>query len=99
MALYQKGQSGNLNGRPKGSQNVATRKAREVIKSIFDRNADKFDEYLEALEPKDKLDFFIKLLPYLVPKATEDGVENSTQKIEIVVSDETTAMLLKGLKK
>lgn len=59
-------------GRNKGTPNKVTKELREKIKSIVDNEITIIKESLKDLEPRDRMDFIIKLLPYVLPKATEE---------------------------
>lgn len=61
----------NPKGRPKGSLNRTTSELKEAIKTILDTELEKVQEHLEQLEPKERLEFIAKLLPYVVPKQSE----------------------------
>lgn len=66
-----KGMVLNPKGRPKGALNKSTSEMKENIKAILESEFEKIDDHLAKLEPKERLDFIIKLLPYVVPKQTE----------------------------
>jgi hypothetical protein len=55
-------------GRSKGTPNRLTKEFRVLLKSILYEEVERIPEYLEALNPKEKLDVIIKLLNYAVPK-------------------------------
>lgn len=61
----------NPKGRPKGSQNRNTTELKEVIKTILDSELDKIQKNLNQLEPKERLDFLVKILPYVLPKQSQ----------------------------
>lgn len=61
----------NPKGRLKGTPNRNTSEMKEAIKTILDAELEKVQEHLEQLEPKERLDFITKLLPYVVPKQSE----------------------------
>jgi hypothetical protein len=76
---FQPGQSGNPNGRPKGSENKSTKKCREVIGLIADDMADDFKAWLFLTaqgdeergikpDPKGAADLYLKAIEYHVPK-------------------------------
>ena len=50
-----KGQTGNPNGRPKGSQNRVTTELKNWINKLIDDNKEQFESDLSVLEPKDRL--------------------------------------------
>lgn len=74
----------NPKGRPKGSLNRTTSELKEAIKTILDTELEKVQEHLEQLEPKERLDFVTKLLPYVVPKQSEINGELKTPITKIV---------------
>ena len=66
-----KGQTGNPNGRPRGSKNKVTSdmktRIREFVENEFDNTVAGFD----TLEPKDKIMLFERFLAYVLPKQKE----------------------------
>lgn len=62
-----KGQTGNPNGRPKGSLNKTTKELKETVLAFLERNMADLQANYNQLEPKDKLLFFDKLLKYAMP--------------------------------
>ena len=70
----------NPNGRPKGALNRSTQQLKEIINDILNSELGKIDEYLNELEPKERLNFIIKLMPYVIPKQTETIIEDVTEK-------------------
>lgn len=68
--LFTVGKVANPNGRPKGSPNKITTQMKETMHQIFLNNTDRIQEDLDALEPKDRLNFISKLFPYFMPALT-----------------------------
>ena len=64
---YQKGQSGNLSGRPVGTNNKSTNRLRDWITEFLEENKDRIKEDWLLLEPKDRIVLFEKLLKYSLP--------------------------------
>lgn len=66
---FEKGKSGNPNGRPKGAKNRVTVQMREALGTVLFEEVEKIPEYINELQhPSAKLAFIIKLLPYILPK-------------------------------
>lgn len=66
-------------GRPKGSGNKDTKKLRERITDLLDMNWGSIQDDLKELKPKERVDAYIKLLEYALPKLqrTELSTESS----------------------
>lgn len=75
MAKYKKGQSGNPNGRPRGSANEKTRYIREWVISLIGSNAQSMAENFKQLTSKEKWRVITQLMPYVLPKQTEATVK------------------------
>jgi len=52
----------------KTKEQVLTIDLRETLKSIMQNEIEKLPETLEALEPRERLNIVIKLMPYVFPK-------------------------------
>lgn len=63
-----KGQSGNENGRPNGRPNKTTAEIRDILKSIVENEILNLSELINELEPTDRINLLVKLLPYIAPK-------------------------------
>ncbi|GAB6395248.1 MAG: hypothetical protein MdMp024_1571 [Bacteroidales bacterium] len=73
---YIKGQTGNPNGRPKGSPNKVTAELREWITGLIAGNREQFDSDWQALEPYQRLVLLEKLLAYVLPKPAPEKEES-----------------------
>lgn len=49
-------------------EKVLTVSLRHTLKAIMQKEVEKIPEYLEGLEPKDRLNVLCKLMPYVFPK-------------------------------
>jgi len=55
-------------GREKGTPNRLTKELRSVLKDIVYQELEKIEEHLDELEPKERLELVLKLMPYTLPK-------------------------------
>lgn len=58
-------------GRKKGSLNRNTAETKELLQKIVGNELDNISDLLSRLEPKERIDAVIKLLPYIVPRQSE----------------------------
>lgn len=65
---YQKGQSGNPAGRPKGAVNKASKDLRKSVTAFLQDNWEKVQRDFDKLDPKDRLQFYEKMMQYGLPK-------------------------------
>ncbi len=69
---FAKGETGNPNGRKRGTPNRTTAEAREVFNSILNKEIEYITKALAEVRAKDNykyLDVLSKLLAYYLPKA------------------------------
>ena len=64
---FEKGKT-KTGGRKKGTQNRLSNQIRNVLKSIYDDELENLPKYLEELTTKERIDFIIKITPYILPK-------------------------------
>jgi hypothetical protein len=62
------GQTNNINGRPKGSENKSTVKLRNTVQNFIENNIEGMQANFDQLEAKDKLIFLEKMLSYSLPR-------------------------------
>lgn len=63
-----KGHTNNPDGRPKGTPNKVTGSLRKRINDFLADNWQQMQNDFKALDPKDRLTFYEKLLSYGLPK-------------------------------
>lgn len=76
-----KGVALNPKGRPKGSKNKLTFETRRLIQSFVSKELETIGERIDLLEPKERLDVLIKLLPYIVPKQKDFDTNEAIERI------------------
>jgi hypothetical protein len=92
---FEKGQSGNPSGRPKGSKNKATNDLRSRISTFLESEFLSIKKAYASLSAEKKMKFFVDLLSYSVPK-----LSNTKMDIELEnLTDEQLTVIINGLKK
>lgn len=82
-----KGKTNNPNGRPKGTPNKVTSTIRNWIVELINDNREQLQNDLKSLDPKDRLSFIEKLLPYILPKVERaDEVEGAAYSRDDIVA-------------
>lgn len=71
MALRKK-----TGGRTAGTVNKTTAETKELLQKIVSNELDNIEGMLNKLEPKERIDAVIKLLPYIVPKQQEIAIDS-----------------------
>lgn len=75
-------------GRTKGTPNKITKEVRETIQEILDNELKEIPTLLATLEPKDRLYFLTRLLPFVIPKLKPDIPELVNQRVVINFNDD-----------
>lgn len=83
---FKEGESGNPNGRPKGSVNKASASLRESINQFLADNFESVQRNFDELEPKDRIKLWIELLQYALPKLRTLSLADAEME-EAVFSD------------
>jgi hypothetical protein len=55
-------------GRAKGTTNKTTKEIRTVLKELINYELENIDTLLSEMQPKERLEIVIKLIPYALPK-------------------------------
>lgn len=70
-------------GRKAGTPNKTTAEIKDLMQAFLESKIDELDEVYNQLEPKDKVNAIIKMLPYIVPKQMQMDLNASlTQNIK-----------------
>lgn len=67
-------------GRSKGTLNKSTAETKTLLHNIVGNQLDEVENLLSTLEPKEKLDAIIKLLPYVLPRQSEIAIESKEEE-------------------
>lgn len=92
---FEKGKSGNPDGKPKGAKGVKTLQWEALGESITGQQAEKFNAFLDKLwnsrDDQDKMiasELYLKTLEYFKPKqARQTIVGEGDAPVQIVISD------------
>ena len=86
---FQKGQSGNKNGRPKGAQNKTTAEIKEIITRIVGHQLEHIEKDLDKIrktDPAEAMRLSSRFIDYVIPKQTRMELEGElTHRVEKVV--------------
>ena len=57
-------------GREKGTPNRLTKELRAVLKDLIHEELETLQERMDHLDPKERLEVLVKLLPYILPRVS-----------------------------
>ena len=57
-------------GRKKGTPNRMTKELRSILKDMMYQEIENIQDNLDQLNPKERLELLIKLIPFVLPKTT-----------------------------
>jgi hypothetical protein len=60
-------------GRKKGTPNRLTKELRAVLKGVVFNELESLEENLTLLDPKERIELVIRLMPYAVPRVRDIG--------------------------
>lgn len=69
-------------GRQKGTTNKITKDLRQLLKDFVSGELNNIDNLLPQVEPKDRLELLVKLLPYTLPRYEQVAVEDEQKSSE-----------------
>ncbi len=60
-------------GRKKGTPNRLTKELRTILKNVLYNELENIEAHLDSLEPKQRIELLIKLIPFILPKVDKIG--------------------------
>lgn len=72
-------------GRKKGALNKTTKETKDLLKNIIDKELDKFEIMFKKLDPKERMEVVIKILPYVLPKQSEVSLTDNEPPRKILI--------------
>jgi hypothetical protein len=94
--LFQKGQSGNPAGRPKGSKNKASVELRKGFEALAHSNIAQVQDWLDRVaedNPEKAADLFLKMAEFVTPKLAR------TENVHEVDEDSVTGFQINIVRK
>jgi hypothetical protein len=93
---FQPGQSGNPNGRPKGARDRTTKEIKDLLNKFISKNLDDIQEQYDQLDPQQKLQFFERVLKYVLPQQRDI---NQTIDVSNLSESQMDELINKALEK
>ena len=62
-------------GRKAGTPNKLTKELRAALKNILHQEIELLPDHFDKLEPKDRLELLVKLLPFALPKVEPESYQ------------------------
>lgn len=82
---FEKGRSGNPNGRPKGAKSRTSEEIRALLLEFIDCNIDTLQAVFNELDAEKKLNFIDKMLKHVLPPQITDLSQLSESDLDILI--------------
>lgn len=80
--MFEKGKQ-KTGGRAKGTPNALNRELREVVRELVEGNAERIRADLEALEPLERVNAWLKLAEFVLPKLQRSELNITKEPVNI----------------
>lgn len=92
MTQFKKGQSGNPQGRPKGSKNMTTNEVKNLVLSVMKKDFShmRISQDLNKLNADQRLNFFLRLVRLVLPKEQEfkiDYEKLTPEQLDLIINE------------
>jgi hypothetical protein len=84
---FQKGISGNPEGRKKGSPNRTTEQMRTMVQGFIETNWTKIQKDFDKLEPSERLKFLSSLLKHVLPAPLNEFENLSDEDLNKIITE------------
>lgn len=91
---FERGISGNPEGRPRGATNKTSSQLREMITDFLENRFEKVIQDFEELKPKDRVKLYCDLLQYGLPRLQAVQLETEFDRLP----DDQLQAIIDGLK-
>ncbi len=82
---FEKGVSGNPNGRPAGSTNKSTQAIREIVHGIVDNQISKIETELNSLSGKEYISAITGLMEFVLPKLSRTDLKSADDGVKQII--------------
>ncbi len=80
-----KGRTNNRYGRPKGTPNKVTGSLKQAISQFLNENWDNVYQDWQTLEPEKRIQFYEKLIRYILPPATDELGRLTSDELDTLI--------------
>jgi hypothetical protein len=71
-------------GREAGTPNKLTKELRGALEKVLQKEFELLPKHFAKLEPKDRLEIFVKLLPYILPKVEPEAEQSTFEGVRLI---------------
>ncbi len=93
-----KGQTGNPNGRPKGTPNKTTAGMRAKIQKLVDANWKTITLDIQKMPSRDRVDIVVRLLPFIAVKMQSTNLNIDFDQLDDEQLNEIVDILIEKMK-